>query len=85
MNFADGQRRTCRLQIFCLPSANETSANFLFAIGKRFVSSLQFFHLSGDKSAQRFSLRELVRFITHRARVHVAAGVHNAEAVPVQV
>ena len=29
MNFADGQRRTCRLQIFCLPSANET-----FAIGK---------------------------------------------------
>ena len=29
MNFADGQRRTCRLQIFSLPSANET-----FAIGK---------------------------------------------------
>ena len=29
MNFADGQRRTRRLQIFCLPSANET-----FAIGK---------------------------------------------------
>ena len=29
MNFADGQRRTCRLQIFTLPSANET-----FAIGK---------------------------------------------------
>ena len=29
VNFADGQRRTCRLQIFCLPSANET-----FAIGK---------------------------------------------------
>ncbi|HIW35700.1 MAG TPA: hypothetical protein IAA30_01815 [Candidatus Treponema faecavium] len=28
-NFADGQRRTCRLQIFSLPSANET-----FAIGK---------------------------------------------------
>ena len=29
MNFADGQRLTCRLQIFSLPSANET-----FAIGK---------------------------------------------------
>ena len=29
MNFADGQRRTCRLQIFSLPSANEN-----FAVGK---------------------------------------------------
>ena len=29
MKFADGQRRTCRLQIFSLPTANE-----MFAIGK---------------------------------------------------
>ncbi|HIW35943.1 MAG TPA: hypothetical protein IAA30_03050 [Candidatus Treponema faecavium] len=35
MNFADGQRRTCRLQIFCLPSANETFADGKCLAGRR--------------------------------------------------
>ena len=35
MNFADGQRRTCRLQIFCLPSANETFADCKCLAGRR--------------------------------------------------
>ena len=35
MNFADGQRRTCRRQIFCLPSANETFADCKCLAGRR--------------------------------------------------
>ena len=35
INFADGQRRTCRLPIFCLPSANETFADGKCLAGRR--------------------------------------------------
>ena len=38
MNFADGQRRTCRLQIFCLPSANEKFADCKCLAGRRQIS-----------------------------------------------
>ena len=38
MNFADGQRRTCRLQIFSLPSANENFADGKCPAGRRQVS-----------------------------------------------
>ena len=38
MNFADGQRRTCRRQIFSLPSANETFADGKCLAGRRQIS-----------------------------------------------
>ena len=36
--FAVGQRRTCRLQIFCLPSANEKFADGECLAGRRQIS-----------------------------------------------